>query len=287
MQRSEEQQATFNALRQAGVEIDSEAGQKIAELVEQRQGLVDANQAAVDAEEKLADAAKKRQAVLDEGKQLTDSLRTIQEELNDKQREYQELLDAGAISAETYGRALKQAGEEAKAAAEKTKELTPEMKEAQSAAEELGLTFTSAFEDAIVDLKDLGEVFQSLAKDLLRFGVRKTLTEPFLESAKGFFGDLFGGARASGGPVTAGKIHLVGEQGPELFVPPSAGNIVPNHALGGDVEVNVFNNNGSNVEVQESVSNGRKQLEVIIEGVTSSMTGRGRQLPIVPGVIGR
>lgn len=36
------------------------------------------------------------------------------------------------------------------------------------------------------------------------------------------------GARASGGPVEAGGAYLVGEQGPELFVPSSSGAIAPN-----------------------------------------------------------
>ena len=41
------------------------------------------------------------------------------------------------------------------------------------------------------------------------------------------------GARASGGPVSSGSPYIVGEQGPELFVPRYSGSIVPNHALGG------------------------------------------------------
>lgn len=40
------------------------------------------------------------------------------------------------------------------------------------------------------------------------------------------------GARASGGPVSAGSTYLVGERGPELFTPGSSGSIVPNHVLG-------------------------------------------------------
>jgi phage-related minor tail protein len=42
-----------------------------------------------------------------------------------------------------------------------------------------------------------------------------------------------GGARASGGPVDAGVPYLVGEQGPELFVPNAAGAVAPNTALRG------------------------------------------------------
>jgi len=37
--------------------------------------------------------------------------------------------------------------------------------------------------------------------------------------------------RASGGPVFAGRPYIVGEQGPELFIPRSGGGIVPNHAI--------------------------------------------------------
>lgn len=39
--------------------------------------------------------------------------------------------------------------------------------------------------------------------------------------------------RASGGPVMGGTPYIVGEAGPELFVPGASGTIVPNHALGG------------------------------------------------------
>lgn len=46
-------------------------------------------------------------------------------------------------------------------------------------------------------------------------------------------GGLFGGARANGGPVGAGRTYLVGERGPELFTPRAAGSIIPNGAFGG------------------------------------------------------
>jgi hypothetical protein len=41
--------------------------------------------------------------------------------------------------------------------------------------------------------------------------------------------------RAVGGPVQGRTPYLVGERGPELFVPNTAGNIVPNHQLGAGV----------------------------------------------------
>lgn len=52
----------------------------------------------------------------------------------------------------------------------------------------------------------------------------------------GFFGAIGGllgvdGARADGGPVSAGRTYLVGERGPELFVPRISGAIVSNEAM--------------------------------------------------------
>lgn len=52
------------------------------------------------------------------------------------------------------------------------------------------------------------------------------------------------GARANGGPVTGGMPYVVGERGPELFVPSSSGSIVPRipatmGAGGGSTTVNV------------------------------------------------
>jgi len=48
----------------------------------------------------------------------------------------------------------------------------------------------------------------------------------------------FGGFRAAGGSVSAGKSYVVGENGAELFVPKSNGTIVPNGA-GGTINITV------------------------------------------------
>lgn len=54
--------------------------------------------------------------------------------------------------------------------------------------------------------------------------------------------DLLPG-RANGGPVAGGKPYMVGERGPEMFVPNNSGTIIPNHALsgaGGGVNITVY-----------------------------------------------
>lgn len=46
-------------------------------------------------------------------------------------------------------------------------------------------------------------------------------------------GEAGGFARASGGPVASNTSYLVGEQGPEIFMPSGAGTIIPNNLLSG------------------------------------------------------
>ena len=145
---------------------------------------------------------------------------------------------AGKISVEEYENALLRISgitDEVAKATEKTR----------SVAEDLGLTFSSAFEDAIVGGKDLRDVVRGLEQDILRIVTRKLVTEPlanlfsgFASNAGGLLSSLF--ARASGGPVTGGYPYLVGEKGPELFVPSSSGSIVPNSRMGGaNITINI------------------------------------------------
>ena len=51
-----------------------------------------------------------------------------------------------------------------------------------------------------------------------------------------FSGSFGGGFFAEGGEPPLGKISMVGEEGPELFIPKSAGTIIPNHALQGPMQ---------------------------------------------------
>lgn len=64
-------------------------------------------------------------------------------------------------------------------------------------------------------------------------------------SLGGILGGLLGGAlglpgRATGGPVSPGRGYLVGERGPEMFVPTSAGRVEPGvDAPARDVRVSI------------------------------------------------
>lgn len=80
---------------------------------------------------------------------------------------------------------------------------------------------------------------QSVIMDLIKIQLRATATQLF-NSVLGTFGFSLPG-RALGGPVTAGQPYIVGEQGPEVFLPTSSGTIVPNNKIGGQAGGNQTN----------------------------------------------
>jgi len=101
----------------------------------------------------------------------------------------------------------------------------------QIIARNAGNMIASGFEDAIFSGQKLGEVIRSLGMDLMRMVFQQTVTAPLAAGISGAILKGFG-ARAMGGPVSAGSPYVVGEEGPELFVPHSSGSIVPNGAMG-------------------------------------------------------
>ena len=83
----------------------------------------------------------------------------------------------------------------------------------------------------------------------------------------GAIGDFFGGARAGGGPVAPGKAFLVGERGPEMFVPSSAGQIVPGG--GGGTSIQIIDQRGAGappVDIQEQMNGLQRMIKVTVRG---------------------
>jgi TP901 family phage tail tape measure protein len=101
-------------------------------------------------------------------------------------------------------------------------------------------TFSSAIDAAVDGTENLGEALQNLGADLLKT-IGKMLIMYGIAQALGALG---GGAdnpqgilsflargfgfRANGGPVNANQPYIVGERGPELFMPSSSGMVLSN-----------------------------------------------------------
>ena len=81
-------------------------------------------------------------------------------------------------------------------------------------------------------------------------------------------GNVFGGFLASGGPAMANTPYIVGEKGPELFMPGRSGTVIPNDALGGGGGVQV---GAINISVQNSGENLSASAQKQIAGQVQSI----------------
>ncbi len=141
--------------------------------------------------------------------------------LTDQQR--QELSGLAA----TYG-ALTGEVERAQAAQERLKDTADAFKDT---AGEVMRGFIGDLRQGISLSEALSNVLDRLVDRLLDMAIDGLLNAAFgggIFSA-GLFG--FGGARATGGPVDPGRAYVIGERGPELFVPRHGGTIIPNGAV--------------------------------------------------------
>lgn len=119
-------------------------------------------------------------------------------------------------------------------------------KEVMEITKEFGSALADAFKEAVLQGKKLDEVLKSLIQRLSSKAIDKAFDalfnalggalvratggggSSFGVPSLGGLGSLFG--RQSGGPVTAGQPYVVGEAGPELFVPRVSGTIAPSAA---------------------------------------------------------
>lgn len=228
---------------------------------------------------------RRRTAVADAGRS------DLQRDL-DSLKEINELLGSNS---QAYGEAAIDAFDRATGA---LVTLDDKAKETDKTFAELGATFSSAFEDAILEGEKFSDVLGGLAKDIARLLLRNTVTDPlagflgdlFKGSSAGggvgdFFKGLFGGARANGGPVSSGKAYLVGERGPELFAPGVSGNIIPNGGGG----LTVVNIGAAPTKTRERVVNGRRVLYQTFTDAATGATSEGMlsSLGIAPQLVAR
>lgn len=83
--------------------------------------------------------------------------------------------------------------------------LSDGIREVDNFARDMGLTFSSAFEDAIVGGKNLSDVLKGLAQDIARIVIRKTVTEPVGNFIAGALKGVFGGGDTGGDALSYAK----------------------------------------------------------------------------------
>ena len=161
--------------------------------------------------------------------------------------------------------------------------------------QDLGVVFQSAISELIRGGEELTarSFFKSLGQDLAQVGLQILVLEPLIVrlrealrslqssgSGGGFaglfsaIGGWFGGARAEGGPVSSGRPYLVGERGPELFVPQMSGQVVAAGGFGG-VTVSMVQNIDARSDISTIRAMGAQLEQRTLRAVRDQLARRG------------
>jgi len=167
-------------------------------------------------------------------------------------------------------KAKEDADEAAQAGTKKTvriikTELSPELMRIKDASEMMGQSVGDAMMSMVDGTMTAKDAFKSMARDIISelyriFVVKQItgfITQAFSPKLAGTGG---GGGKAIGGPVQANQSYVVGERGPEMFIPSRSGSIVPNDKMGGGGNVVVNQTINVSTGVQQTVRAEIKQL---------------------------
>lgn len=145
------------------------------------------------------------------------------------------------------------------------------------AADDLGLSFESAFENAIIQGENLSGVLNGILQDMSRIILQSQVTKPLGDAFSGFVGDAFGG-----GSSQSVNDALITKDGDVINMNPKD-NLYAfqgdpgEKAGGGNVTVNVINNNGSEVKTQQrKTAGGGMEIDVLIDNKIREGLNNGR-----------
>jgi len=236
----------------------------VNDLIAKQQTLINTKNAQKEAEKMIETIQKSRVNNLDKEIEMLERSLTMSSEEFEIEKQIADMKEEGVIKDE----------EEIRKKLRKIQLLKEEAEEAQKVKnlfDNIGQTIETglvdAIEGAINGTKTLGEVassvFSQIQRSLIQFGVNSLL------GAIGIPGF------ANGGRPPVGRPSIVGEKGPELFVPDRGGTIIPNNQLGGSTNV-VVNVDASGTNVEGDEDQGRELGRLISVAVQSELIQQQR-----------
>lgn len=154
-------------------------------------------------------------------------------------------------------------------------------------------TFSKGMEDAIDSFVETGKLSfsnfaESIIKDLLKIQLKKQALNllDMGSSAGGIGGLLSAGAKllgfADGGSPPVNQASMVGERGPELFVPKTAGTIIPNNMLNASSNAPTINYNGPYIANMSAIDtqSGAQFLAKNKQAVWATYQSANRSIPM-------
>lgn len=192
--------------------------------------------------------------------------------------------------------AITKAAQETSRYRDSLQDLEQQQRQNAEAARFFGSALSDGLADAILEGRSLSSIFDGLSKQLARSALQGIFTGQgplagLLGTAPaasaggsavggiaGLLSTFFGGFKANGGPVDAGRAYTVGERGREMFIPNSNGQIVPiapgNGGGGNTTQVSVHNYAGGQVEATaERRSDGN--IDILVREIEGRMAQRG------------
>lgn len=161
---------------------------------------------------------------------------------------------------------------------------------------------TDSLAAGITGAADFADAMKAMAKSVVDSLIKMLIQKYIVDAAFGFITSSFGtggtgstgsgatsggglgmgqgysNTAAIGGPVFQGERTLVGERGPEIFVPNANGSIIPNHKLGGDgVTINQTINVTTGVQqtVRAEIATLMPQIASAAKGAVADARQRG------------
>ena len=145
---------------------------------------------------------------------------------------------------------------------------------------------TNSLTAAITGAAKFSDAMKAMAKSVVDSLIKMLIQKYIVDAAFGFITSSFGGSpsapsstgsgsrfggKAIGGAVQSGSPYMVGERGPEMFVPNSQGSIVPNNKLAGGGE-GVTVNQVINIStgVQQTV---RAEIATLMPAIANAAKG--------------
>lgn len=194
-------------------------------------------------------------ALQEQARDILESIRTPEEERQIRLAEIVRLQQAGALTLDQYNEALDRYVNLLNTGVTAGQAFVKQLQRIDTTAQGLSESFGTAVvnsigqaSDALADfivegandidaLRDaIADILKNLAKQILSTIIEALILRAIVGESGGQGGQLGGllglfSGNQAGGPVGSGEPTIVGEQGRELFVPTSQGNIVPNSQM--------------------------------------------------------
>ena len=288
----------INSVRRKGVEAT--INQMLDEMLEKEKKLKTVGFG--QGEGKNAGANRKRLGQLRQESAATKELVNDNTQFSEKLTEIRDKFIQNRDAAEAANRSIASGLEDVNAEIRKLNDAQFQVVELSKT---LGSAFSESFKGIIKGTMSVGDAFRSMFMRIADHFLDMAAQMMAAQISRGFMGlfaNAFGGGASSffvpstplgiadsstfldlapplnfanGGNPPVGRASIVGERGPELFVPNSAGTIIPNHDLGGGTNI-VVNVDASGSSVEGDEDRGRELGRLISVAVQSELVQQKR-----------